>query len=112
VLKNSQDVQLIEAIEPWCSNIYVDDSRLKYIALEQPNTTLNLQDRVLPYDNEKQNGVIINMDSQNLTQQDFQYIMQMSLIIDGQAATEDLEGSQFKLGNLRVDIIKLNKLIA
>jgi len=112
VLKNSNDIKLIDALEPWCTNIYVDDNRLKYVSLEQPNTALNLQDRVLPYDNEKQNGVIINLDSQNLTQQDFQYIMQMNLIIDGQAATEDLEGSQFKLGNLRVDIIKLNKLIA
>ena len=111
VLKNSQDVQLIEAIEPWCSNIYVDDSRLKYITLEQPNTTMNLQERVLPYDNEKQNGVLVEIDARQFKQEDFQHLIQLSLIINSQASDEDLEGAEFELGNLKISIVKLTQQI-
>ena len=107
VLKNSQDVQLIEALEPWCSNIYVDESRSKYITLEQPNTIMNLQERVLPYDNEKQNGVLVEIDARQFNQDDFQHLMQLSLIIDAQAKDEDLEGAEFELGNMSIKIITL-----
>tara|TARA_R110002074_G_scaffold246613_2_gene418650 strand:- start:142 stop:1458 length:1317 start_codon:yes stop_codon:yes gene_type:complete len=107
VLKNSQDVQLIEALEPWCSNIYVDESRSKYITLEQPNTIMNLQERVLPYDNEKQNGVLVEIDARQFNQDDFQHLMQLSLIIDAQAKDEDLEGVEFELGNMSIKIITL-----
>jgi len=112
VLKNSQDVQLIEALEPWCTNIYVDDSRSKYIALEQPNTIMNLQERVLPYDNEKQNGVLVGIDARQFNQDDFQHLMQLSLIIEQQSRDEDLEGAEFDLGNMSIEIITLNNLTA
>ena len=42
IVKNSQDVQLIEALEPWCTTIYVDASRENYIELEQKNTLYDL----------------------------------------------------------------------
>jgi glycosyltransferase involved in cell wall biosynthesis len=112
VLKNVQEgVQLIQALEPWCSNIYVDDSRLKYIALEQPNTIMDLQQRVLPYDNEKQNGVLVQIDAKQFNKDDFEYLIQLSLIINSQASGEDLEGAEFELGNMNIEIIKLNQLI-
>ena len=112
VLKNVQEgVQLIQALEPWCTNIYVDDSRSKYITLEQPNTMMDLRERVLPYDNEKQNGVLVQIDAKQFNKDDFEYLIQLSLIINSQASSEDLEGAEFELGNMNIEIIKLNQLI-
>ena len=48
------DLKLLALLEPWCSTIYVDTSLLQdYIQTEQPNTIMNLHDRVKPLDNEK-----------------------------------------------------------
>ena len=55
----NSNTQLIEVLEPWCSNMYCDDKLGKhYITVEQLKTSFHLNERVLPYDNEKQNGIL------------------------------------------------------
>ena len=103
VVKNSKDVQLIEALEPWCSTIYVDNSRSYYITLEQPNTSFNLDERVKPYDNEKNNEILVKIDGNNFNQQDFKIIHQLPEIIQDSG-----EIGEFKLGNLSITIVQLN----
>ncbi len=105
IVKNSRDVQLIEALEPWCSTIYVDDSRTKYITLEQPNTSFNLSERVLPYDNEKNNEILVEIDGKTFNQQDYQYITQLAEIL---ATDDQLEAGEFSLGNLRITISQMH----
>ena len=104
IVKNSQDVQLIEALEPWCSNIYVDASRENYIELEQKNTLCDLSRRVLPYDNEKINEILIKIDGKLFNQQDYQIIQQISEIIKDSGQI-----GEFQLGNLFITIAQINE---
>ena len=104
ILKNSQDVQLIEALEPWCSTIYVDASRDYYIDLEQKNTLYNLSEKVLPYDNEKNNEILVSIDGSKFNQQDFQIIQQLSEILKDSGQI-----GEFQLGNLFINIIQMNE---
>ena len=102
IVKNSRDVQLIKALEPWCSTIYVDNNRSHYIDLEQSNTSFNLSERVLPYDNEKNNNILVEIDGTTITQQDFQIINQLAEIIQDSG-----EIGEFKVSNLKVTVIEL-----
>tara|TARA_R110000823_G_scaffold303236_1_gene424566 strand:- start:32 stop:1801 length:1770 start_codon:yes stop_codon:yes gene_type:complete len=109
IVKNSRDVQLIKALESWCSTIYVDEGNTptiikNYIDLEQPNTSFDLQEKVKPYDNEKNNEILVTIDGSKFTQQDFQIIQQLSAIIQ-----ESGEVGEFELGNLSIEIIKMNE---
>ena len=104
ILKNSQDVQLIEALEPWCSRIYVDASRDNYIELEQKNTLYNLSKKVLPYDSEKNNEILIKINGKLFNQQDFQIVQQLPEIIKDSGQV-----GEFELGNLFINIIQMNE---
>jgi len=102
IVKNSRDVQLIEALEPWCSTIYVDNSRSHYITLEQPNTSFDLNEKVKPFDNEKNNEILVTIDGNKFTQQDFQYIQQLPEIL----ADSGEPGFHGELGNIIVEIFE------
>ena len=106
IFKNSR-WEMLHALEPWCNTIYVDPSLAKeYIEHEQKHTTMNLQDRVKPYDNEKNNNIFVEIDGNTLAQQDFEYIQQLPDII-----TDSGELGEFELGNLKIEIINLKRLI-
>jgi glycosyltransferase involved in cell wall biosynthesis len=102
IIKNCNQ-QLLHALEPWCSTIYTDAEWMKYITLEQPNTKFNLRDRIKPIDNEKNNEILIQIDGAKFTQQDFNYITQLSEIIQDSG-----EIGSFELNNLHIDIIQIN----
>tara|TARA_R110000787_G_scaffold259122_1_gene364433 strand:- start:49 stop:453 length:405 start_codon:yes stop_codon:yes gene_type:complete len=106
IIKNCND-KLIEALEPWCSTVYVkedeDAIRKYYIVKEQPNTSFNLSERLKPYDNEKQNEILVEIDGKTFNQQDFQIIGQLPEIIQDSG-----EIGGFELGNLKIEIIHLN----
>ena len=62
--KNSHKPILIHALEPWCDTLYTDlnlDLINKYIGIEQKNTSFNLSEKILPYDNEKQNDILVEI---------------------------------------------------
>ena len=101
IIKNC-NINLLTVLEPWCDKIYVDNDRIKYITLEQPKTSFNLSERVLPYDNEKNNEILVEIDGNNFTQQDFQYIQQLSEILmdSGEPAFHG------ELGNITVQIFE------
>ena len=108
IVKNCNS-QLLEALEPWCDTIYVDDSSDKamidnYITLEAPNTIIDLYQRIKPYGNEKNNEILVSIEGNRFTQQDFQIIQQLPEIIK-----ESGEVGEFELGNLFIDIIQLNE---
>ena len=104
IVKNSQDVQLIKALEPWCTTIYVDASRENYIELEQKNTLYDLSEKVRSYDSEKISEILINIDGKLFNQQDFQTIQQLSEIIKDSGQV-----GEFELGNLFINIIEMNE---
>jgi len=104
VVSNSKDVQLIEALEPWCSTLYVDESREQFINLEQENTICDLGKKVLPINNEKNNEIIVSINGNKFTSQDFQIIQQLGEIIKDSGQI-----GKFKLNNLTIEIFKMNE---
>ena len=104
IIKNSNP-QLIEMLEPWGDNLYVDtpiENLLEYIEKESNRTVTDLYDRIKPYDNEKQNNILIEVDGENFNQQDMIYIQKVAEILD----TQKPESGTFKLGNILLTIIQ------
>ena len=106
IIKNCNN-ELLALLEPWCSNIYVDEGNIpsmidNYLQLEQPNTGFNLYERIRTFDDEKNNEILVTIDGSNFTQQDFQYIQQLSEIIQDSG-----EIGEFELNNLKLDITDL-----
>ena len=106
IVKNC-NLQLLGLLELWCSTIYTDNDRMKYISLEQPNTSFNLSERVLPYDNEKNNRILVEIDAKTFTSQDMGYISQFSKIISGDEELKDHIGGTFELSNMKITIMGL-----
>ena len=116
IIKNA-NLELLKVLEPWCSTVYTDILRMKYITLEQPFTSYNLLDRVFTSVDEKQNGILIEIDGNRFNNEDFRHLQNMSEIL---ANDKELEVGTFQIGNLQITIndlktyeeglIKLRKL--
>ena len=102
ILKNCT-LKHLEILEPWCSTIYTNNDRLNYINSEQPNTSFDLEERVKPFDNEKNNNILIGIDGNTFGNEDFNYIQLMSEILQ-----DSSEIGRFELGNLTIEVVQLN----
>jgi hypothetical protein len=103
VVKNCNE-QLLELLEPWCSDIYVDDVvRDGYILKEQPNTLFDLSLRVNPMKNIVINDIEIRFDGTKFNDQSYQIIQQLSEIL----ANDELEVGSFELGIFQISINKI-----
>jgi GT2 family glycosyltransferase len=96
------NIQIIQALEPWCNNIYIQDNnlRLDYITAEQVNTKYNLKDRVRTSnfnDEDKPNNIIVEFDGSKLTNENFQLLQQLPQIIK----------ETNELGQFEIDIFKI-----
>ena len=106
IVENCND-QLLATLEPWCSNIYVDEGNIRsmidnYITLESPNTSFDLYERIRLFDDEKNNEILVTIDGNKFTQQDFQYIQQLSEIL----ADSGEPAFHGELGNITVEIFE------
>ena len=96
--------QLLELLEPWCSTILIDDEMQvitsHYLDKEQQNTKIKLAEKIFttPH-NILENEIIIKIDANKFTQQDFQIIQQLPQIIKDSG-----EIGNFELENLKVNI--------
>ncbi|MDB2399775.1 glycosyltransferase [bacterium] len=95
--------KILNVLEPWCSNIYVDIPQEKideYIKLEQPNTQFNLNERI---NQEADSDIIVRFDARSLTQNSFNFIQNLSEIFDF---------NEFEIGEYEFDIfnIKVNRV--
>ena len=102
IVKNC-NVQLLKTLEPWCSTIYTDGDYITYQKQESSKTSFDLNKRIKPYDNEKNNAIFVEIDGLNISQQDFQIIHQLSEIIQDSGGI-----GKFELGNLVIEVIQLN----
>ena len=100
----SGSLELLEALEPWASTIYFKGDASQFIKKEQPNTLYNLKERVKPFDNEKNNEILIEVDPNKFSGQDFQAIQQLTQIIKDSG-----QPGKFQLGNLVMEIIQMNE---
>ena len=95
VVKNC-DTNLLKELEPWCSTIYVDCAYDDYIKDEQRNTAFDLLDRVKPYDNEKNNNIIVDFDTKLLNADNFQVLVNLSEMIQDSGDIGEMEYDIFK----------------
>jgi len=106
---SSCNSELLELLEPWCSNILIDDEMqvltTHYLDKEQQNTQFDLSTRILstPFQS-LENDIIIEIDRNTFTQQDFQTIQQLTEIIKDSGSI-----GKFELGNLKITINSLNE---
>jgi glycosyltransferase involved in cell wall biosynthesis len=106
---SSCNSELLELLEPWCSNILIDDEMqvltTHYLDKEQQNTQFDLSTRILstPFQS-LENDIIIEIDRNTFTQQDFGIIQQLNDIIKDSG-----EIGSFELGNLKITINAMNE---
>jgi len=108
IIKNCND-SLLHALEPWGDTLYIDEGNIpsmidNYITLESPNTGYDLYSRLRPYDNEKNCEILVEIDGQHFTQNDFNNIQRLTQIIQNSGQI-----GEFKLGNIKVSIIQMNE---
>ena len=98
--------ELLYELEPWCSIIYADISTNMidgYIENEQPNTLMSLTDRVKSALAEPENDVVVEFDGRELTPTQFQYIAQLSEILDDSGSVGEMELGIFKITINKLD---------
>ena len=98
------DNRLLELLEPWCNTIYVKGDYFEYIIKEQPNTLYNLRERIKPFDNEKNNEILIQVSATTFGNEEFSYLQQLSQILQHQG-----QPGQYKLGGMVMDIVQMNE---
>jgi len=114
IIKNC-NLELLKALEPWCSTVYCDEQfqigrYQDYIEIEQINTQYDLQERILPIDNEKQNDILIEIDGSQFSNNDFRVLQTLSEILDNDNELQELimiEPTHFEIENMKVTINKL-----
>ena len=79
---NNCNLNLLKELEPWCSTVYVDCDYDEYVKEEQKNTDFDLFDRIKPYDNEKNNEVLVSFDCNELNADNFQVIVNLSEMLE------------------------------
>ena len=102
-------LDLLNALEPWCTTVYVEntDNLIEhYIAIEQPNTSIDLQKKLCNRDAAHINliDVLVRIDGNRFGNEDFQYIQQLPEIIQA-----NNEIGTFELGNLKIEIKALTQ---
>lgn len=108
VLKNcdNHDLDVLHLLEPWVSVIYVDDVTLHslYIRNEQQNTKFDLEKRVrIKTEDTLKNDVIVIVDMNNITANDFDVIRSLSQII------YEATPGEYEIGNAPIHV-KINDL--
>ena len=104
-------LQLLEALEPWCDRIYVDEQfkvigrSQDYIEMEQENTSFDLSKRIHTLtDNDRYDydDILVEINGNLFTHQDFQTLQQLPEILQDSG-----EVGVFELGNLKITISNL-----
>lgn len=103
IIKNC-NLDLLKVLEPWASTSYVDFNYTDYLYIEKDNTLMDLNERVKPFDNEKNNEILVEIDGTTLNNDDFRIIQQLAKIIQDSG-----EVGRFTLGNLTIEIVQMNE---
>ena len=81
----------------------IDSNLIKsYVEIEKENTIMDLHNRIKSLDSEKNNEILVTIDANKFTEQDFQYIQQLSEIL----ADSGEPGFHGELGNITVEIFE------
>lgn len=89
--------EMLAILEPWCSAISSDASYAQWLEEEQKNTTLNMLNRVKPWNSGLDNDIVVEFDASKLTQQSFGIIQQLPEIIQESGEIGEFELDIFKI---------------
>jgi len=105
---NNCNLQLMAALEPWCSTLYTDDEmgvlEAAYYENEQPHTKIDLKEKlkVIKYSTPN-NDITVEFDGKLLDQESFNLLVQLPEII-----AESGEVGKFELGIFKISIQAMN----
>ena len=86
--------------------IYVDCEYKNYVDIENEKSEYDISESVKPYDNEKNNNVLISFDATKLTNQHFtEFIKKLPFIIE-----ETGQVGSFNYDIFKIDILELNPI--
>jgi len=89
---------VLNALEPWCSNIYGDRDTDSYIKQEQPNTFFDLNKRVCTIHKIAQNDVVVEFDAKLLNSNErFQFLTQLPQVLKDSGEIGEMEYDIFKI---------------
>ena len=88
-------LEILEALEPWCSRIYVEEPDINiidYISKEQKNTLYRLQSRVWYNDGEARldNDIVVEFDASKLTNDNFQFLTQLPEVLQDSGEVDEV----------------------
>lgn len=92
-------IELLEALEPWCSRMEIDlseDMINHYVSIEQSNTKFDLHKKI---NTGKSSEIVIEIDGMRFQQNEFNLMTQLSMIIQDSG-----EVGEFEIGNLKLII--------
>jgi glycosyltransferase involved in cell wall biosynthesis len=106
------NLQLLDALEPWCDRVYVDKRfeigrAWDYVEKESEHTHYDLSKRVAFIGNQTPTDyedIVVEIDGRNFSNYDFQIIQQLPEIIKDSG-----EIGRFQLGNLNVEISSMKE---
>lgn len=101
VIKNCNR-QLLELLEPWCSNIYVDCKYDDYISEKQSGTSFNLNERIKPINNKIENGIVVTFDGNFFNSQE-KYVFLTELLSDIIKETNELGTFEYDIFNIQIN---------
>ena len=96
VVKNC-NLDALGALEPWCSTIYTDCDYEDYIKIEQSKTLHDLSEKVLSIHSEKNNDIFVRFDLHHLTQDRFNFLIQLPKIIQDSGEVGSMEYDIFDI---------------
>ena len=94
------DLNILYAIEPWCSTIYTDCKQHEYdiyIKNEQPNTKYDLSKKMRSITASKINDITIKFDGKKLDNESFQILVKVADILSDSGEIGHMEYGIFKL---------------
>ena len=89
----------INALEPWCSKLYIDDENIRkaYISSENDNTTCDLNKKIQIDSGEYEGSVIVEFSCNDMDEAGWQFIMNLPLILNDSGQVGEMEYGQFNL---------------
>jgi GT2 family glycosyltransferase len=101
VIKNCRE-HMLELLEIWCSDIYVDCDTTAYYENEQPNTPFDLKKKLKQLNDPKINDIIVEFDGNKFNRQFYNLIQKLQKIIKetGKTGTVELDILKIKIFNL------------
>ncbi len=114
IILTNGSYELLRLLEPHCVRTYCVDLPQAVIDLyqerEQPNTSFNLEDRLQFGSTHKKIALSVKVDGKYFTQEDYQNLCNLPLILSEQNNDEPLSRGQFALGNIRVEVVSTDSI--